>query len=373
MNYFLVGLVMTIPLVLGWFVYLGYRVYQNNAVMAKSVIVKLLVSIGLGLFAFNNVLLTTNNIWWCLFGMAAMHYCRLLAYLVAEQLLNNKPYQAVLTHKIFLRTTAFVILGLIFVYLSGDSFHSFLNNDPVRPNWAHYASGFVNYGIQTYLLGSLLILFLKDLFRYRELVYTTRRSVLLLSACIGTCGTIASELNLLFSLFLNTSYRVQLNVISSIAGLLMVWLLVTAFLVPRSSLVFMLRPLKRYLVRRQWQEYESLDYLHKMLLTIVPGIHLHDASAQSLRILIEISDARQIIWSWVPHVASITPRVEAQYLSALLARRIVIYEPGRQQPPNVHTSNVVKHNLAVAKYLKRYYPTADSRSELYSFRFSSFE
>jgi len=370
MNYFLVGLVITIPFVLTWFVYLGYRLYQDNAAMAKSVIVKLLVSIGLGLFAFNNILLTTDNIWWSLSGMAAMHYCRLLAYLVAEQLLGDRPYQEVFMHTIFVRTTAFVIPGLAFLYLSGDSFHSFMTNDPVSPNWAHYASGFINYGIQTYLLGSLLLLFLKDLYHHRELVYTTRRSVLLLSACIGVSGTIASELNLVFSLFQNTSYRDQLNGISSIAGLLMVWLLVTAFLIPRSALIFMLRPLKQRLVQRQWEEYELLDYLHKMLLTIVPGIHLRDASSQSLRILIEISDARQTIWSWIPHDASITPRIEAHYLSTLLAHRIVIYEPGKRQPPDIHTSNIVKYNMAVAKHLKLYYPTINSRDEPYQLRFS---
>jgi hypothetical protein len=90
------------------------------------------------------------------------------------------------------------------------------------------------------------------------------------------------------------------------------------------------------------------------MIQIVPCVHLPYDELQDIRVLIEVSDARQVIWSHVPLTHPLTAREEADYLLSLLQQSIVMEAPGIYQPARTRKRNVLKHNLAVARRLKRY-------------------
>ncbi len=346
-------ILITVLLVISWSGSLIYRMYRQRALIGKLVIIRLLASIALSTLSFSHILLTTSAWWWCLVGIASTHYGGLLAYFVTDQFLNNKFYLPILRHKVFLTVTALVIIGLLLGYWSQDTFEEFLYLDPPHPTWTHFASGFFNYGIQLFLLSAILILYWRSLRHNQELTYIVRRLIFIGSTLAGICGLLVVELNILLSLFSYTVYRHQMNQLAMFLQLLTIWPLILGFLLPRTLLLWLVRPLERSIAKRQLRQQATLSYLHRKMIQIVPTIHIEGSTLHDMRYIVEISDARNIIWSRVPYIRLITPQVEAIYLLILLQKNTVIDKPGEYQQI-VPDRNIVRYNLAVAKYMRRY-------------------
>ncbi len=190
----------------------------------------------------------------------------------------------------------------------------------------------------------------------RSLTYRLRLLCGLAGFTMIAIGVSAVVLNLVVTYLHGAFYQQWLNELYHLSKPVL-GLLLFLHLVPESALSFLTRPLQRRATRHRQREDELLDYLHRKLVQIVPAVELRHEHLRPLRLLIEISDARQVIWSHVGGTAPISPADEAAHVLDLLRANKVIMSTGAHIPPA--TSNDVRtYNLAVARHLRQLEGTA---------------
>jgi len=345
-----------------WAAYLAYRLRRDRAPMARSIFLKLLGSIvlELGLSASSYFLLVS---WWMeTLEIMCLHYSLLLLYLASDQLVNNKPYSPLTRHRLFPLMFTSISIGATLGALCGCHLEAFLVDPAFQPTPVYVASYLCNYGLQLCFVVFTLRLYWQSLDQHAALTYLVRRLMCTLSFFIATCSLLAIESNLLLFLLGEKNFRLPLSQIVAIGETLVVWLLVASFTIPQEVMERAVQPVEHSLAWRQWLQHDLLYSLHEKIIQVVPCVHLAYHDMQDVRILIEISDARQIIWSHVPSTHPITVKEEARYLLRLLQQNIIITAPGDHQPFATRQGNVMKHNLAVAKRLKRYVRQGHIRS-----------
>ncbi len=164
-------------------------------------------------------------------------------------------------------------------------------------------------------------------------------------------SAILLEINIYLYILYGDIYRTGINEIyhafkPTVAVLL---LLASA---PSSVLARLLTPIRYLLMRRQQKQQLCMQYLHQKLTQIVPSICLPLDQVRDVRILIEIGDAREVIWSHYLHSKPITAKEEAELLFSLLQQRVIMTRPGQYQPPAIQ-DNLINHNVTVAQYLRK--------------------
>lgn len=330
----------------------GYRILQDRDRVGWSMIFKLLISNMLMLIMAISSLPSPVPLWLYLIRVFCVQFGTLFIYIAVAQFFNNRPYQPMLRNRHFIVISVLSLIGLGLVYLREQGLAPAHNHQVVRP-WAHYSSYMLNYSIYLYLLARIILLYWRSLRRYRDLPYLVR-----LWVCM--CGFIAAAFTMVVQGvhdILGPSLRFLSDHLlhrGFEAGMLStVVLLTVGFLVPQALITRIVQPFQRMRIWRQQQHHASVQYLHHAMTRIVPGVQLHNQRLRDIRMLVEISDARQIIWSLQPHTLPITPEAEAAYLARLLVDNTIIDCPGEHQPPHTKQPDIVKHNLAVARILKR--------------------
>lgn len=218
-------------------------------------------------------------------------------------------------------------------------------------SWLYYGSYLANYGLYAYLLVHINLLYWRSLQRYTNLAYMIRRLVCMLGFIAITCGIVLDLIQYLPVPI--ATLNVLLEPGSAIALSIGFILVAIGFVLPQTWLIQAIGPLEQYVVYRQQRQYDQIRYLHQKMVQIVPGVHLQNEHLRDVRMLIEISDARQIIWSLVPHEGLITPAEEAEQLFKLIRSQTIIDVPGEYIPQPTQQRNIVKHNIAVTKHLRR--------------------
>jgi len=341
-------------LLLVWTAYLGYRLRRDRAPMARSIVLKLLGCIVLE-FGLSVSCHFLQVFWWKqTLEMMCLHYSLLLLYLASDQLLNNKPYLPLTKHRFFPLMFLSISIGAILGTLNSSHLETFLVDPAFQPTPLYVLSYLWNYGLQLCFVVLTLRLYWQSLDQHTVLTYLVRRLICILSLFIATCCLLATESNLLLFLVGEKTLRLPLSQIVPTGETLVVWLLVASFSIPQDVMERIVRPVEASLAWRQWLQHDLLYSLHEMMIQIVPCVHLASDEMQDVRVLIEISDARQIMWSHVPSTRPITVKEEARYLLYLLEHNRVITATGTYQPFVTRQRKVIKHNLAVAKRLKYY-------------------
>jgi hypothetical protein len=247
-----------------------------------------------------------------------------------------------------------ISIGAMLGALSGCHLEAFLVDPTFQPTPIYVASYLWNYGLQLCFVVFTLRLYWQSLDQHAALTYLVRRLICTLSFFIATCSLLAIESNLLLFFLGEKNFRLPLSQIVAVGETYVVWLLVASFIITQEVMERAVQPVEHSLAWRQWLQHDLLYSLHEKMIRVVPCVHLAYHDMQDVRVLIEISDARQIMWSHVPSTHPITVKEEARYLLCLLQQNIIISAPGDHQPFATRQSNVMKHNLAVAKRLKRY-------------------
>jgi hypothetical protein len=113
----------------------------------------------------------------------------------------------------------------------------------------------------------------------------------------------------------------------------------------------------------RWQYHQArqralLHYLHARMIQVVPSVHLSiplPDNGTLLDQLIEVSDARRLLWSYVSNNGQLTARIEARELSKLLQQGTILGKAGKHKVPPLpkETHETMAYNLAVARTLKR--------------------
>jgi len=341
-------------LLFAWAAYLGYRLMRDRASMARSIVLRLLGSI---LFEFG---LIASSFFWQAFWLMptleilCLHSSFLFLYFASDQLLNNKPYLPLTRHRLFPLMLISISIGAILATLSRVRLEAFLVEPAFKLIPLYVVSYLWNYGLQLFFVIFTLKLYCQNLNRHTVLTYLVRRLICILSLLIAACSLLAIEGNLFLFLLGEKFFRLSLSQIIPAGETLAIWLLVASFIIPQDMMERIVQPVEASLAWRQWLQHDLLYSLHEMMIQIVPCVHLAYDEMQDVRVLIEISDARQIMWSHVSSTHPITVKEEARYLRYLLEHNRIITAPGSYQPPTTRLHSVMKHNIAVAKQLKQY-------------------
>ncbi len=332
--------------------FVGYKIYQDRQRLHKPVIKKMLC-VGV-LFIIWALVILSHPIypWQLVLAACCAQYGLLLYYCALDQMLNNKRHRPVIRSRVFAVTTLLVILVVILDFRLGNHQSTFGSAGPYTLTWTSYTEPALSYFGLLYLDALIVWVYAKDLRRHTNLIYTARRSFCMLGFLVNLLGLLLLEGSLLLSLLAKDGHGVVISSIYELSMILMAVLLAGGYMLPDRFFSKALRPIYASIILHQRRQQELLSHLHQTMVQIVPSVQLDCEQIQSLRVLIEISDARQVIWSQERRTQPITPEDEAKHLLQLICTHTEYDKPGEHHPALTHDRNIVKHNTAVAKHLK---------------------
>lgn len=346
-------------LLLFWIVFFIYRINKNAQRLTRLINIELVFAAVLAIFTGGVGFVTQDRLWHSL-SVASMDFSLFFLLLIAEQLRRNTVFYNVIMKRHLVLTTLLAAIGSTLTYQGHCSLDAFIGNISFPSSRICYISYLIDSGFRSYLLGLTILLYWKNLQQNRDLIYTIRRLCCIVGsfssfACIAT-----TEILLVLALFRLNIDRGILKILYRFGNPVTLFLLLFGFTTPQPLMWWMTEPVRAYSKKKVQKEQELLSYLHEKMIWIVPSVRLsidqrHDIMipVHDIRIIIEVSDARQIIWSHQQHTTFISAREEALLVIHLLQKNIVLNEAGPHLPPLTWQHNVTSHNITVAKYLKQ--------------------
>jgi len=250
-------------------------------------------------------------------------------------------------------TTLLVIVVVVLDFHLGEHQPGFVSPDPYTRSWTSFTESALSYFGLLYLEALIVWVYAKDLRRHTNVIYAIRRSMCILGFLVNILGLLLLEGGLLLSLFVKGSYGLVINSLYLWSLLLMGILVAGSYMLPDRFFTTALHPIYQYLIGRQKQQQELLSSLHQMMIQIVPGVQFDFEGLRDQRAPIEISAAREIIWSHEGRAKPITPKEEAKHLLSLVCKGTPLTELGDYSPAPLSSPTTAKHNIAVAQHLKR--------------------
>ncbi len=252
--------------------------------------------------------------------------------------------------KLYVFVLLLTSMTLVLEYLRRDNLGSFIDNETFRPTIIYYMSYVLFYSVV--FIVSILILRMnwKSWGISSAVIYRSRMVLNMLTFGLICCGPVLVYVNLLFSILYGDKYRLQLNELYQglkiVIGLTVISTASVASLITACTKA--LRPLH---ARWEAQQQLEIQYLWVKITDVVPAIRLSPEPQSTLRCLIEIDDAREIIWSHRDRRTVITAREEANLLYHLLQTETIFSNAGPYRPPSTYY-RTAKHNHFVVKQLK---------------------
>lgn len=337
---------------IGVFLFLAYKIYQDRYRIGMPVLRTLLVAVACFIIWTLVIRFHPLHLWQRIVAAGSAQYGAFFYYMAVKQMFKHERPRSISSWKGFWITS--LVVGIIIVLdilLRGQA--TFDSLHPYTPSWFFYTEAFLSYSYLLFLDGLIVKVYLVSLQRNTYLIDQGRFGLCLLAFFGTLLGLLLVEVNLLLALLHHEEYRVLLNSLYHLILVLMAPFVALSYILPNAFFVKILRPLSAYKTFHQRRQQALLRSLHQTMVRIVPGVQLRCEPVHDLRILIEISDARQVIWSFQQHLKSITPQEEAKYLLHLIHNNTVLMAPGEYSPPPTILKNIIKHNVIVAKRLQR--------------------
>ena len=349
-----------IPLLLLSIPFFIQRLFRAQDAANRQFVTKLLMINLLILIPSYNVYQESTHIslhWWqYVLGNVVLQAIVLLQYFTVDQFLNGdiSPLKMVVKHNVFLVTISFSIMMGIVDYLRRDHFASVTDPESFERSWMYVASQLCYNLPLIYVISMMVKLYWKNLSQYKEPSFVVRRVFNMLGLTVAVTIMLIALVNTFVSLAVNNPYRILLySLVQNVGRPTVFLLIILGTVIPQPIIEKLLFPLKYFLAQRERRQRELLCYLHERLIHLVPSIHLPNEQLRDLRVLTEIEDARDVIWGQVPQTQPMKAREEAAHLFHLLRNNDIISQPGEHIPPSIQ-GNVLKHNVAVARYLRRF-------------------
>lgn len=327
------------------------KLLQNNTAAGRSAITKFVLAgvlIGAQTIAKAFNLLDDAPMLVHLVTNTAQHYGLMFGYMATDQALSNKEYRPIIRSKSFLITTILSIIVIGLEVLGGD-ISSFSDNEVQNITPLYYGANLIHYLI---LLGTgfaIIGLYSNSIRKYQRIDFTVIRIITISSLLVINVGLISVIMNLTISFFVGHVYSTTLNTIYHLSKLgFGVILIVQGF--AGALLTRIVQFVNQRLAIKQQETSIALKYLHERITNIVPVVVLEDDEKDIDSMIIEISDADEIIFSHQQYQQPETPQQQAKHLYHLLQSGKIIQDPGDQLPPT--RKNLLKHYITVAKHLK---------------------
>lgn len=349
-----VGWILLALLILISLLFYGWRahaIYCEQARLETPPILKLIVSGILVIMSFLGFIIAPAPLWLALLRFVALLYALLFSYSANIWIVTGYHHHLT-TSKIFLVMTGSALIIIISAYLSRENLGLIFQNEDFKPTLVYYVHYYLVCATLLFMYVLIIRLFWISLRQSKDLTYIVRRTLGLTTYTAAALCVMVSTINLTLSVFYGDMYRHQLNrifyMIVPVLGLMPI-----INIVPQPVLAKIVQPLEHILVKRRERQQALLRHLHGTMVKIVPGVQLQNEALRDLHMLIEISDARQMIWSQTQRTKPIAAKDEAQHLFTLCKHDVVIIGPGRYLPPPTRCQNIMQHNVAVAKHLKQ--------------------
>lgn len=329
----------------------GKKLLQHNTVAGRSAIIK---------FVLCGVLMNVQTLTKALhllddapllihiFANTAQHYGLMFGYMATDQALNNKEYRPILRSKSFLLITVLSVIVVILEIAEGD-IPSFSDNEAQNITLLYYGANLIHYLI---LLGTGIVItsmYYNSREKHQRLDFMVIRIATISSFVIIIAGIVSVITNLTISFAVGYTYSTTLNTMYHISklGFGMI-LIVQAFTRPLIVRLIKMNNQRSTMITQK--NNQLLKYLHSRITAITPTVVLEDDDKDIDSIMIEISDADEIISSHRMDQVPVTAQQQAKHLFELLQAGKMIQTPGDQLPPA--RRNLVKHYIRVAQYLE---------------------
>jgi hypothetical protein len=122
-------------------------------------------------------------------------------------------------------------------------------------------------------------------------------------------------------------------------------------MVSQSALEKISAPIEAHIQQRKQEEHKLLQYLHQQMTHVAPHVVLHQSALYKNRIPIELSHARQVVWSYTPRKVPTSAKYEAKHIHALLLNDNIIEKSGPYSAPRTWRRSERKHFAAIARHL----------------------
>ena len=348
-----------IPLLLLAIPFFVQRLFRAPDRANRQFVAKLLIITVLFLIPSYNVYLESVHRpmqWWqYTLGNVVLHAIILLQYFVTDQLINSHipKIKAAVKHSTFQFTISFSLLMIIIDFSRRNHFAS-VTDPEVFERSLIYLLAQISYNAPLiYTIFLMIAIYQRSLSRYQDISFVIRHIVVISGLAVAVGIMVLALINTIISLVINNPYRVLVYSLIQNVGRPTVFLLVIlGVMLPQRFYSRILRSHERILEQRQQEQLNLLRFLHARMIQIAPSIHLQNEQLRDLRLLTEIDDAREMIWSQVPRTQPITPDEEAQHLFDLLRSNQTVEQPGEYMLPAIR-GDAVKHHLSVAKQLQQ--------------------
>ena len=338
------------PLFIIMMIYYLRHIYRDRHRISKSASTLFLASAILILFSTASAIPRPSSLWMRIITVITTHQSLLMVYSGIIQITQNeeRPFYS---RKSYVFVTALSILNIIIEYFRRDNLGSYIDDEVYRPDIIYFSSY-----ILFYLIWLSLCIMITNQCRYlikqsAALVYQTRATISLIAFAFASLSAVLIEINITLSITSGDAYRASLNEVYHMLKP-PIGLMFLICSLPSQLLSKLLSPI-RYIRTIQHEHQKALmSYLHQKIIQIAPTVHLPLTNITELDMEIEIGDARELIWSNTPHSNPITAKEEARALFTLLQHKTILDEPG-EHPIPVTKYDAIKHNLMVAKHLRR--------------------
>lgn len=263
------------------------------------------------------------------------------------------PTKLLLRHRITIVITLFSVATLICDYTRRHHYIRLFDSATTDRSWSFAIAEMLAAIVLVYIGTQIFRLYKEGLTAYNDPMYLTRLAVMASALALGVAGAAVLLLNVLAVLFIESYNGAPArwfigNIITpTVFGVFTLGNLIPQFLLEK------LRPtITSYWYRRQQQQHLTLAYLHRRMMQVVPDVYLPTPAPDASDWIIEINDARRIIWSYVANSKDLNPGREAKEVLRLLDSHQTLKHAGPYNVPSL-PKEITSYNLAVARKLTR--------------------
>lgn len=161
-----------------------------------------------------------------------------------------------------------------------------------------------------------------------------------------------STTNILIAALYGPIYQTQINSIIYVL-IPFVGILSLIHVVPVSVISKVVAPFEKKRQKNEEYQKELLSFLHKQITActfVIQRVTTQEFTLSNL--VVEINDARDILWSHIPHNYNITVEKEANFITLLRKQRRILHSSGPYAFPKTSSSSK-KHLLSLAQELHK--------------------
>lgn len=325
--------------------------------MSISIIIRLILACVLMIVASLSSLAKFSSWFAAAIGVWGMHYSVLLLCVAINQQINKEPYQSITRYPIFWITTIISIATAILQYFDQNNLIPFVDNKPFVPTFNYYATAIIGYSTMVWLIGYIVLLYVRSIRTYTSTAYRLRQSVIMAGFVVAFLSVLMSDISILIYLLGNHTYRGLLSNLYHLSKPIYYSIFIVGFMTPTTIIDHISDQIDKHRLSRKRiaEQSEDMMLLHRRMTCIAPMVRLptDDSEIYKSRLMVEISQARDYIWSQEPDSKKyIAPKDDLHKILTLEEKGVILLEMGQYIPPPLK-EKPIKHNYAVAWMLKK--------------------